>query len=89
MLIIKKENYAKKSENGIGLQAVKLEPSPDSLDNRNWYQVVDSSEPIFCIKWTNTLLLGTVQAAAILIKVSTIHITCECVTVEREKDYLS
>lgn len=69
MLVIRKENYPKKSENGIGLQTVKLEPSPDTLDNRNWYQVVDTPEPIFCIKWTNTLLLGTVQAAAIFIKV--------------------
>jgi hypothetical protein len=71
--LVKRTNYSKKTENGIGLHMVKLTteyPPSDTVDSF-WYQVSESEDErdILCSKWTNTLLLGTSQAAAVIVKV--------------------
>lgn len=40
--------------------------------NSFWYQVTDDidDKKVCCLKWTNTLLLGTSHAASVIIKVS-------------------
>jgi len=76
--VVRKENNPKKSENGIGLQMLKLEPQSEEKDLKIWYQVVESFEQISCVKWTNTLLLGTAQAAAIFVKGRGLYELVDC-----------
>lgn len=73
LLVVKRENYGKKGLNGIGLQMVKLETEVQQDSKQNdiyWFQVTDEIDrEIYCVKWTNTLLLGSIHAAAVIIKV--------------------
>eukprot|EP01114_Cavostelium_apophysatum_P024218 TRINITY_DN9419_c0_g1_i1.p1 TRINITY_DN9419_c0_g1~~TRINITY_DN9419_c0_g1_i1.p1 ORF type:complete len:545 (+),score=66.26 TRINITY_DN9419_c0_g1_i1:419-2053(+) len=68
LIVVRKENYSKKTENGIGMQIFRLETNFEEKDSRIWFQVTDTFDPISCVKWTNTLLLGTSHSAAILIQ---------------------
>lgn len=94
--VVKRQNYPKKSDNGIGIQMLNLlqllckstyyqqttnlhfsspASQPELVDQNQvfWYQVSEASdrESILSVKWSNTLLLGTTHAAAVLIKATT------------------
>ena len=69
--VTKRENYSKKGDNGVGLQMIKMiAENAENMDS-HWYQVTEMTEPklILTAKWTNTLLLGSISAAAVLVKV--------------------
>jgi hypothetical protein len=82
--IVKRENYSKKGDNGIGIQMFSLldnafsvpqedlgEERKNSLQDVYWYQVTESleSKEVLCAKWTTPLLLGTALSASIIVKV--------------------
>jgi hypothetical protein len=69
--VVKRENYSKKGDNGIGLQMIKIQETNLDLVDFYWYQVTELMEPklILTAKWTNTLLLGSISAASVLVKV--------------------
>jgi hypothetical protein len=95
MLTVKRENYTKKVDNGIGLYMIKIDsqqqpppllpdskpPPPPQQQDVFWYQVTESLDPhsILAVKWSNTLLLGTQLSAAILVKVSLVWLVPFCI----------
>ncbi|PRP76591.1 hypothetical protein PROFUN_15000, partial [Planoprotostelium fungivorum] len=91
-LLIQRDNYIRKTDNGLGVQMVNLDwvmlPTSSPLHPSNgttkevkdemlkhlteiyWYQVCeqDLQNACLCMKWTSTLLLGTLPAIGLIIK---------------------
>lgn len=82
-MVVRRENYDRKADNGIGLQMFETTFGPmdesdsmttDALMDQgigSWYQLTDElidSRDILCTKWTKTLLLGSEISSSILIR---------------------
>jgi len=84
LLLVKRLNYNRKRDNGIGLQMAALDfPISTATSGTpvgsgvydtklidTFYQVTEdtNAKEVLCVKWTQTLLLGTTLAAAVVIR---------------------
>lgn len=71
LFVVKREKYARKGDNGVGLQMVDIDSfQSDPKEDIYWYQVSDSPvAQVLCVKWIPTLLLGSRLAGSVIIKV--------------------
>lgn len=76
--VVKKENYPKKTDNGLASLMTQLNAETTTTETKTpvdtdvrWFMLSDSLDrnDILSIKWTPTLLLGTALAGAVLVKV--------------------
>ncbi|KAH3757465.1 hypothetical protein Pelo_10690 [Pelomyxa schiedti] len=76
LFAVRRTCYGTPSDNGIGLQMMCIDRGPPPLQydlnfpEPPWFQVTDSIDPtdILCVKWTHTLLIGSIVSGAIIVK---------------------